>query len=84
MVHANCMELFWAMLKHGYHRMFHQISLECLQRHIIEFAGCYNIRNLDTINQMRLTVCGMVGPRLLLQEFGGMMQNVLSCIVRSG
>ena len=39
-----------------------------LQRYVNEFAGRQNIRDKDTIDQMRDVVCGLVGKRLLYRD----------------
>lgn len=60
MAHTNGIESFWSMLK----RAYHHISSKHLQRYIDQFAGRYNIRNLDTIDMMKSTADGMVGKRI--------------------
>ena len=57
-------ESFWAMLKRGYHGTYHQMSGKHLGRYVNEFAGRHNDRSLDTIDQLRAIVRGMVGRRL--------------------
>jgi len=66
--HTNGIESFWAMLKRGYHGTFHHISPKHLHRYVNEFAGRHNVRSMDTIDQMRLLVAGMVGKRLMYAE----------------
>ena len=66
--HTNGIESFWSMLKRGYHGVYHQMSPKHLQRYMNEFAGRHNLRELDTIDQMRLVVAGMVGRRLLYRN----------------
>ena len=68
MAHTNGVESFWAMLKRGYHGVYHQMSPKHLQRYVNEFSGRHNIRSLDTIDQMRHVVAGMVGKRLLYRD----------------
>ena len=63
--HTNGVESFWATLKRGYQGVYHQMSPKHLQRYINEFAGRHNLRDLDTIDQMRLVAVGMIGRRLL-------------------
>ena len=41
---------------------------QALQRYVNEFAGRQNIRDKDTIDQMRDVVCGLVGKRLLYRD----------------
>ena len=63
--HTNGIESFWAMLKRGYYGTFHHVSAKHLHRYVTEFAGRHNIRDQDTIDQMRDLVAGMVGKRLM-------------------
>ena len=64
MAHTNGMESFWALMKRGYHGTFHKMSHKHLDRYTNEFAGRNNIRDFDTIDQMRALTAGMVGKRL--------------------
>ena len=64
MAHVNGIESFWALLKRGYHGVFHHISYKHLHRYVNEFAGRLNIRDMDTIDMMGSIVGGMVGKRL--------------------
>ncbi len=71
MAHTNGMESFWATLKRGYQGTFHHMSLQHLDRYVNEFAGHQNIRNSDTITQMRDMVVEMIGKRLMYSDFVG-------------
>ena len=62
--HTNGIESFWALLKRGYHGIYHHMSAKHLGRYVSEFAGRQNMRNNDTIDQMRLVAKGIVGKRL--------------------
>ena len=62
--HTNGIESFWSMLKRGYHGTYHQMSSKHLDRYVTEFAGRHNQRPLDTVDQLRDVVRGMVGKRL--------------------
>ena len=62
--HTNGVESFWASLKRGYHKM----SVKHLQRYINEFSNRTNVRPLDTIDQINLTLKGLVGKRLRYQD----------------
>ena len=62
--HTNGIESFWSMLKRGYVGVFHQLSAKHLNRYGAEFAGCHNIRLLDTLDMIRSMVVGIVGKRL--------------------
>ena len=68
MAHTNGVESFWAMLKRGYHGVYHRMSAKHLQRYVNEFSGRHNVRDRDTIDQMQAVVAGMVGKRLLYRE----------------
>ena len=68
MAHTNGIESFWAMLKRGYYGTFHHVSVKHLHRYVAEFAGRQNFREMDTIDQMRNIVAGMVGKRLMYTE----------------
>ena len=63
-VHTNSIESFWSMLKRAHKGTFHKMSVKHLQRYVNEFAGRYNMRELDTLQQMRMTAYGLVGRRL--------------------
>ncbi len=64
MAHTNGIESFWALLKRGYHGVYHKMSAKHLGRYVDEFAGRHNIRELDTIEQMSYFVDKMIGKRL--------------------
>ena len=61
---VNGAESFWALMKRGYHGIYHHWSAKYIERYIDEFEGRYNTRPLDTIDQMRLIAMGMAGKRL--------------------
>ena len=66
--HTNGIESFWALLKRGYHGTYHHMSEKHLNRYVQEFAGRFNIRELDTINQMSSVAKNMEGKRLKYKE----------------
>ena len=63
--HTNGIESFWAMLKRGYERTYHKMSVKHLGRYVGEFSGRHNDRPSDTIEQMRHMVQDVGGKRLL-------------------
>ena len=63
-VHTNGIESFWSMLKRAHKGTFHKISPKHMDRYVTEFAGRHNARGLDTEDQMKSVVEGMVGRRL--------------------
>ena len=68
LAHTNGVESFWSMLKRAHKGTFHKLSAKHLQRYVNEFTGRHNIRELDTIDQMRHLVCRMVGKRLMYKD----------------
>ncbi|MCY3699900.1 MAG: IS1595 family transposase [Gemmatimonadetes bacterium] len=59
-VHTNGVESFWSMLKPGYHGVYHHMIWKHLQRYANEYAGRHNLRNMDTLDQIR-DVVGRAG-----------------------
>ena len=80
-VHTNGVESFWSMLKRAHKGTFHKISPKHLQRYVSEFAGKHNIRDSDTITQMRNTVARLVGRNLFYRDL--IADNGLSSGARS-
>lgn len=64
MAHTQGIESFWAMLKRGYMGTYHWMSHKHLDRYVTEFANRHNVRELDTLDQMRLLARMMIGKRL--------------------
>ena len=81
MAHTNGIESFWSMLKRAYKGTFHKLSPKHLNRYVQEFSGKHNTRRLDTIDQMRLTVVGLIGRRLLYNNL--IADNGLDSMARS-
>lgn len=81
MVHTNGIESFWSMLKRAHKGTFHKISPKHLQRYVSEFAGKHNVRNSDTLAQMRHTVARLVGRNLLYSDL--VADNGFSSCARS-
>ena len=67
-VHTNGIESFWSMLKRAQTGTFHKPSPKHLNRYVKEFAAKHNIRELDTLAQMRDTVIRMVGRNLFYTD----------------
>lgn len=70
-VHTNGVESFWSMFERAYRGTYRQISPQHLQRYVNEMAGCYNIRDLDAIKQMKSIAAGMTGKRLRYRDLVG-------------
>jgi len=64
MAHTNGMESFWAMLKRAHTGTFHKMSPKHLNRYVSEFAGKHNVRDSDTLDQMRELVTRLMGKML--------------------
>ena len=79
--HVNGIESFWSMLKRAHKGTFHKISPKHLNRYVQEFAGKHNIRESDTLVQMRDTVARLVGRNLLYRDL--IANNGLSSGARS-
>ena len=62
--HTNGIESMWALFKRSYHGIYHHMSKKHLQRYVDEFTGKYNLRNLDTLDQMAAIARAMDGKRL--------------------
>lgn len=56
------------MMKRAYVGTYHWLSPKHLARYVDEFAGRYNARDLDTIDQVRRIIAGMVGKRLRYED----------------
>ena len=63
-VHTNGIESLWSMLKRAHKGTFHKLSPKHLNRYVQEFAGRHNVREQDTIDQMKSLRGGMEGKRL--------------------
>ena len=67
-VHTNGIESFWSGIKRGYKGTYHWMSKKYLPLYVAEFAGRFNIRLLDTLDQMAVLAVGMRGKRLLTES----------------
>ena len=79
--HTNGVESFWSMLKRAHKGTFHKISPKHLDRYVQEFAAKHNMRDADTLAQMRETVARLIGRNLLYR--GLIADNGLSSGARS-
>ena len=79
--HTNGIESFWAMLKRAHDGTFHKMSPKHLNRYVQEFAGKHNIRDEDTISQMRSVLRRMIGRRLTYKRL--IRRNGLSSAART-
>ncbi len=68
MAHTNGIESFWAMLKRGYHGVYHRMSEKHLPRYVNEFAGRHNVRPMDTTAQLKTMARRTVGSRLRYRD----------------
>ncbi len=66
--HTNGMESFWNMFKKGFHGTYHRMGVQHLHRYVQKFAGRHNIRDKDTLDQMRDLAAGMVGKRPMYKD----------------
>ena len=62
--HTNGIESLWSMLKRAHKGTFHKLSPKHLDRYVQEFAGRHNMREQDTIDQMKGLRHGMERKRL--------------------
>ncbi len=67
-VHVQGVESFWSLLKRAHKGIFHNLSPKHLNRYIQEFVGRHNIRDLDTIQQMKAVCENMDGNRLKYRD----------------
>ncbi len=63
-VHTNGIESLWSMIKRAHKGTFHKLSPKHLDRYVQEFAGRHNLREQDTIDQMKSVRQGMEHKRL--------------------
>ena len=66
--HTNGIESFWATLRRAHMSTFHKFSPKHLQRYVNEFAAKNNVRDMDTIDQMRHVVNQMPQKRLTYER----------------
>ena len=66
--HTQGIESFWSTLKRAHKGVYHKISPKHLQRYVEQFAGKHNMRDDNTIDQMRAMVVGMEGRPISYRE----------------
>ena len=66
MAHTNGIESVWAVLKRGYHGVYHNWSLKHTRRYVNEFAFRLNDGDVqrDTMDRLRSLSLALVGKRL--------------------
>ena len=64
MAHTQGIESFWSMLKRAHMGTFHKLSPKHLNRYVQEFAEKQNMRESDTLTQMRATLSRLAGRTL--------------------
>ena len=79
--HTNGVESFWSMLKRAHKGTFHKMSPKHLNRYVQEFVARHNMRESDTLEQMRETVARFVGRRLMYNRL--IADNGLSSAART-
>ena len=67
-VHTNHVESLWSMMKRAYKGTFHKLSDKHLNRYIQEFTGKANMRELDTIDIMKVMAIRLRGRRLRYRD----------------
>ena len=70
-VYTNGIESHWAVLKRGYHGVYHYMSPKHLGSYTCEFAGRQNDRLLGTMEKLQRMFRGMEGKRLRYQDLVG-------------
>lgn len=63
-IHTNGIESFWAILKRGYHGIYHSWSIRHLQRYINEFAARCNMHDATPFDRIQKTIVGGYDKRL--------------------
>ena len=66
MASTNGIESVWALLKRGYHGIYHHFSVKHLARYVDEFTVRLNAGNVKhhTMDRIHSLIIGMVGKRL--------------------
>ncbi|MDE0530716.1 MAG: IS1595 family transposase [Albidovulum sp.] len=80
-VHTNGLESAWSMIKRGHKGTYRKMSEKYLHRYVREFVGRHNVREADTIDQMRGMVANMQGrflPYRMLKKDNGLSSGARS------
>ena len=67
-IHTNGIESFWFPLKEGMRAVYHHVSEKHKQAYVDEYAGRFNLRDKDTIDQMGTMAYNMKGKRLKYKD----------------
>ena len=67
-VSTQGMESFWSVLDRGIVGVFHKLSLEHAHRYAQEFEGRHNMRDADTIDQMKAVARRLESKRLRYRD----------------
>ncbi len=62
--HNNGIESFWSTLKRAHKGTFHKLSPKHLQRYVNEFSERHNLRNFDTLDQIKTIYQQAEGKRI--------------------
>ena len=62
-VHTNGIESFWSGIKRGYKGTYHWMSKKYLPLYVTEFTERFNIRLLDTMDQLTHVLSGIMKTR---------------------
>ena len=76
--HVNGIESFWAILKRAHKGTYHKMSKKHLYRYINEFVVRHNVREMDTIDQMKFIVTGLDNKRLKYEDLVSGMDGRLN------
>jgi len=66
--HINGMESFWVLLKRGYYGTYHRMYLKHLRCYVNEFIRQYNIRELNTVEQMKDTTKELLDKEIIYKK----------------